>query len=162
MPTVKHGGGSIMVWGCMSASGIGKMVVCEGRMDSKKYIEVMETALEPSLDMMFGDTNLDGVRFQQDNAPCHKSRATMSWFEKNGIELLSWPPQSPDLNPIEHLWSILKRKIREHSITSKETLKNCLIQEWNAITPEECKMLVSSLPKRIRAVIKAKGFTTKY
>lgn len=86
----------------------------------------------------------------------------MKWFSDNGVELLNWPPQSPDLNPIEHLWSILKRKIREHSVTSKESLKNILIQEWQAITPQECRRLVSSLPKGITAVVKAKGFSTKY
>lgn len=162
VPTVKHGGGSMMVWGCMSANGVGEIVVCEGRMDSKKYIQVLETALKPSFNKLFGDTNMDSIRFQQDNAPCHKSGVTMKWLSNNGVELLDWPPQSPDLNPIEHLWSILKRKIREHSITSKESLKNVLIQEWHAITPQECQRLVSSLPKRITAVVKAKGFSTKY
>lgn len=73
IPTVKHGGGSIMVWGCMSAHGVGEIVMCEGRMDSKRYIQVLETALEPSFNKMFGDTNMDSVRFQQDNAPCHVS-----------------------------------------------------------------------------------------
>lgn len=162
VPTVKHGGGSIMVWGCMAASGVGKMFICEGRMNSEKYINVLENVLMPSLTRMFGDTNLDDVKFQQDNAPCHKSAMTMGWFKDNMVPVLDWPAQSPDLNPIEHLWGILKRKVREHSITSKRVLKNALLDEWNAITADECKKLVNSMPQRIAAVIKAKGGPTKY
>lgn len=162
VPTVKHGGGSIMIWGCMAADGVGEMFVCEGRMDSQKYINVLEAVLLPSLTRIFGDTNLDGVQFQQDNAPCHKSATTMRWFRDNNIVLLDWPAQSPDLNPIEHMWAILKRKIKEHSITSKTALKNALINEWYAISADECAKLVRSMPKRIAAVIKSKGGPTKY
>lgn len=162
VPTVKHGGGSIMIWGCMAASGVGEMHVCDGRMDSCKYINVLENVLQLSFSNIFGDTNMENVKFQQDNAPCHKSALTMRWFEENNIDLLEWPAQSPDLNPIEHLWSILKRRIQEHSITSKETLKNVLQQEWSDISSEECRKLVSTMPKRVAAVIKAKGGPTKY
>lgn len=146
----------------MTSDGVGEMFVCEGRMNSVKYIEVLETALLPSLTSLFGDTNLDGVIFQQDNAPCHKSATTMRWFTENNIDLLDWPAQSPDLNPIEHLWSILKRKIKEHSITSKTALKNSLVQEWQAITRQDCTKLVRSMPARISAVIKSKGGPTRF
>lgn len=163
VPTVKHGGGSIMICGCMAADGVGEMFFCEGRMNSEKYEEVLESALMPSLTSIFGDTNLDGVIFQQDNAPCHKSATTMRWFRDNNIELLDWPAQSPDLNPIEHLWGILKRRIKEHSsITSKTALKNALINEWQAITREDCSKLVRSMPDRISAVIKSKGGPTRF
>ncbi|CAH1979621.1 unnamed protein product [Acanthoscelides obtectus] len=133
VPTLKHGGGSVMVWGCMSASGVGEMFVCEGRMDATKYINVLENALLPSFTALYGDTNMNGVKFQQDNAPCHKAARTMAWFRENCIELLDWPAQSPDLNPIEHLWGLLKRKIRRHTF-----LKRRLREEWNALTYEEC------------------------
>lgn len=160
--TIKHGGGSMMVWGCMGASGLGEMFVCEGRMNSEQYINVLESSFLPSLTRIFGDTNLDGVIYQQDNAPCHKSAVTMRWFKDNCVDLLEWPAQSPDLNPIEHLWANLKRKIRERHIKSKTDLKNVLVQEWNSISPDECRKLVRSMPQRIAAVIKAKGGTTKY
>ncbi|CAH2004254.1 unnamed protein product [Acanthoscelides obtectus] len=138
------------------------MFVCEGRMDATKYINVLENALLPSFTALYGDTNMNGVKFQQDNAPCHKAARTMAWFRENCIELLDWPAQSPDLNPIEHLWGLLKRKIRRHTFKNKEDLKRRLREEWNALTYEECNKLVRSLPKRISAVIKAKGGTTKY
>lgn len=151
-----------MVWGCMAAAGVGQMFVCEGRMNSAKYIDVLESVLRSSLTRIFGDTNLDEVKFQQDNAPCHKSATTMRWFRDNDLVLLDWPAQSPDLNPIEHLWGILKRRIREHTTTSKSTLKDVLLQEWDAIDAEQCAKLVRSMPQRIAAVIKAKGGPTKY
>lgn len=162
VPTIKHGGGSIMVWGCMTSSGVGELFVCEGRMNSTKYINVLESALLPSFTTLFGDTNMDGAKFQQDNAPCHKSALTMTWFRENEIELLKWPAQSPDLNPIEHLWGLLKRRVRRHTISNKEDLKRCLRLEWSSITTEDCDKLVRSIPKRISAVIKAKGGPTKY
>lgn len=160
--TVKHGGGSIMVWGCMTDSGVGELFVCEGRMDSSKCTNVLETALLPSFTKLFGDTNMDSDKFQQDNAPCHKSARTMRWFQKNNTELLDWPAQSPDLNPILHLWDLLKRRVRRHTMNNQEDLKRCLRLEWNSITVDDCKKLVNSLSKRISAVIKAKGGPTKY
>lgn len=119
VPTVKHGGGSIIIWGCMSANGVGEMFICEGRMNSACYIKILKAALQSSYRKIFGDSGLRNIKFQQDNALCHKSNATMKWMAKNKIQLLDWPAQSPDLNPIEHLWSMLKIKIRQHNITSK-------------------------------------------
>ena len=62
----------------------------------------------------------------------------MTWFKENSIELLDWTAQSPDLNAIEHLWGLLKTRVRRHTINKKEELKVYLRLEWNAITPEEC------------------------
>ncbi|GFT40290.1 transposable element Tcb1 transposase [Trichonephila clavipes] len=72
------------------------------------------------------------------------------------------PPQSPDLNVTENLWSQLEKSIHEHAISSKEDLKNVLKEEWTKITVETTKKLVESMPKRLQAVIKVKGFATKY
>lgn len=151
-----------MVWGCMAANGVGEMFVCEGRMNSRQYINVLECCLQPSFRRIFGDGDYDEVIFQQDNALCHTSRTTRQWMEENNIRLLDWPAQSPDLNPIEHLWSTLKTRIRNHRIATKDSLKTALREEWNKITAEDCKKLVCSLPNRIDAVIRARGGPTKY
>ena len=91
VPTVKHGGGSIMIWSCMAADGIGEMFTCEGHMSSQKYINVLETMLMPSLMRIFGNTSVRGIKFQQDNVPCHKSATTMRWFKDSNTVLLDWP-----------------------------------------------------------------------
>lgn len=150
-----------MVWGCMSASGVGELFLCEGRMNSNRYIAMLEEVIEPSALKLFNEEIPDFV-FQQDNAPCHKSRAVTQWFNDNGVRLLDWPPQSPDLSPIEHLWYILKVKTSKFKMTSKETLRKKIVEVWNSLTQEECFNLVASMPRRVRAVIKARGGTTKY
>lgn len=163
--TVKHGGGSIMIWGCMTANGVEKMVLCEGHMNSEKYTRTLEMCLEPSICNSFRNTSAREVKFQQDNAPCHKSAFRMTWISDRNIELLDWPPQTPDLNPIEHLWSILKKNIQCHPrIKSKNSLFNVLQQEWNEMSEEKyCRtVIVTSMPKRIAAVIKSQGGPTKY
>ena len=162
VPTIKHDGGSKIVWGCMTDSGVSQLFICEGHINSTKYINVLESALLPSFMTLFGITNIDGVQFQQDNAPCHKSAHTMTWFRENCIELLYWPAQSLDLSPIEHLWGLLKTRVRYHTINNKEELKHYLCLEWNTVTPEECRNLINCcIQKRISAVIKSKGGPTK-
>ena len=71
VPTVKHGGGSIMIWGCMTADGVGEMFIYESSINSQKYINVLESVLIPSLIRIFGDTNVHGIKFQQNNALCN-------------------------------------------------------------------------------------------
>ena len=83
MPTVKFGGGSVMVWDCM-----GKLFTCLGRMNSNTYIVMLEQMYQPSLDKIFNENIPEDVLFQQDNAPCHISRASISFFEKMGIKVI--------------------------------------------------------------------------
>ncbi|GFV96724.1 transposable element Tcb1 transposase [Trichonephila clavipes] len=73
-------------------------------------------------------------------------------------------PQSPDLNVIDHLWSHLERAVQKHThqITSKEQLKSILQEEWLNIAPETTRHLMESMPRRLEAVIAAKGYATKY
>jgi hypothetical protein len=102
--------------------------------------------------------------FQQDNDFKHTSRKATKWFEDNDIQVLSWPAQSPDLNPIEHLWEHLKRQLRKYDNPPRgaHELWDRLVDEWNEIAPEVCQNLIESMPRRIEAVIKANGDHTKY
>ena len=162
-PTVKHGGGNnLMVWGCMGWNGVGKLIEVKGKMDAEQYCEILEDGLVESFETL--EMEEEEHYFQQDNDPKHTSKKAKKWFEDNNIEVISWPAQSPDLNPIEHLWEHLKCQLRQYETPPKgvHELWDRVSEEWNAISPETCQNLIESMPRRIQAVIKAKGGHTKY
>ena len=112
-----------------------------------------------------------GMTFQQDNAPVQKARIVQNWLHDNDISVIEWPRYSPDLNPIEHLWWALKRKILklhpelEHQGKSEEAINNLIEaakESWDRIGARLLRKLVRSMPERLEAVIKAKGWQTKY
>lgn len=157
--TVKHGGGGIMIWGCMSTAGVGNLQIIDGIMDQKVYLNILKENLIQSA-RKFGLA--ENFHFQQDNDPKHKAYNVRQWLIYNTPHLLETPPQSPDLNPIEHLWSILESKIRQHHIQSKNDLKRVILEEWPKITVDITKKLVYSMPNRLLEVIKLKGYPTGY
>ncbi len=76
--------------------------------------------------------------------------------------MIQWPSMSPDLNPIEHLWGILKRQVELHSPSSIQSLKEVILEEWKKIDLAKCRQLVHSMPRRLGAVTKNHGGHTKY
>ena len=112
IPTVKHGGGSIMVWACFSSAGTGKMVKTDGKMDGAKYRSILgENLLESAEDLRLGRRFI----FQQDNDPKHEDKSTMERFTNKRIQVLERPSQSPDLNPVQNLWKELKTAVHKRS-----------------------------------------------
>jgi hypothetical protein len=161
-PTVKYGGGNIMVWGCMGWNGVGVMVEVEGRMDAKQYVKILEEGLLESIQNS-GVSPAD-VIFQQDNDPKHTSKLATKFLQDQGINVLDWPAQSPDLNPIEHLWECLKQMMNSygHPPSGVFELWDRAAEKWGEITQEQCQTLIESMPSRLEAVIRAKGGNTKY
>ena len=100
-PTVKHGGGGIMVWGCINAKGVGFLTKVEGRLNGEGYINILKNVLISTTHLL---TITSGWIFQQDNATCHTSRLVREWFNDEQITVMDSPAQSTDLNPIENLW----------------------------------------------------------
>ncbi len=104
--------------------------------------------------------------FQQDNAPCHKAKIISDWFleQDNEFTLLKWPPQSPDLNPIEHLWDVVEREIHimDMQPIHLQQLHDAIMSIWNKISEECLQHLVESIPWRIKAVLNAKWGPTRY
>jgi transposase len=161
-PTVKFGGGNIMVWGCMGWNGVGMLAEIEGRMDSAQYVEILAQHLSQSIEYL--EIPAGEAIFQQDNDPKHTSKMAQKWFSENHIQVLDWPAQSPDLNPIEHLWFHLKKQLQKYPSPPKGVweLWERVEVEWPKIEPQECQKLIESIPRRLAAVIKAKGGHTKY
>ncbi len=108
----------------------------------------------PSADKLYGDADFI---FQQDLAPAHTAKGTKSWFNDHGVTVLDWPANSPDLNPIENLWGIVKRKMKDTRPNNADELKATVKETWASIPPQQCHKLITSMPRRIEAVIKAKG-----
>ena len=95
--------------------------------------------------------------FQQDNAPCHRAATSLAWFKSKKIKCLEWPPSSPDLNPIENIWALIDKELAKINIWSVDQLKQEIKRIWFSLDKILCKTLVTSLPRRIKSVLKAKG-----
>ena len=107
---------------------------------------------------------MDKIIFQQDNDPKHTSYIARQWFAEKDISVLDWPSQSPDLNPMEHLWHHLKRQLAAYPTEPRnmDELWERVVTEWEKIPAQVCMDLVESMPRRIAAVVEAKGGYTKY
>jgi transposase len=104
-----------------------------------------------------------GEIFQQDNAPCHQSRSTMAFLEEHNINTMPWPPYSPDLNIIENLWGVMKRKIHRKPYTGQETLIEAVQELWSSQEIQDMTIrLCDSMPTRIAACINSRGGYTSY
>jgi hypothetical protein len=161
-PTVKHCP-SVCVWGCFSYKGVGKLRFVEPgqSMNSAWYKDVLQNEVCDTLHEQFG--GVQNAFFQDDGAPCHRSRTVLQKSQYLGIRRLDWVGQSPDCNPIENLWSFLKRLVRASNPKTVSALKDIVKEIWQTkISQEYCKILCVSMPRRFKAVVKNKGFSTKY
>jgi hypothetical protein len=157
-PSVKYGGGSIMVWGCMSYNGIGSLHLIHGIMDQHAYRVIFEDNLQFSADLMgIGDRFV----FQQDLDPKHTAPASRQFFEENNIEVMKWSPQSPDLNIIDNAWDYLEYHVTVSSRNNKTRFFAALREIWNQTSKDFIKNLVESVPRCLKAIINAKEAPTK-
>ena len=155
--TVKHGGGSVMFWGCFGGVGMGDIHQITGIMKKEEYHQILIKHAMPSGSRLFGS----GWTFQQDNHPKHKSRLCNEYLQKKAdagvIELMTWPPQSPDLSPIELLWDEVDRQVQSKKPTSIAELTSIVKDTWKEIAEDVLEKLLARMPLLCQAVIDAEG-----
>lgn len=160
--TPKHGGGGVMVWGCILWNGVGYMCKIDGNMDQHLYKSILRDDLMKSIN--FYHLEKSKIIFQHDNDPKHTSKLVKEWLSEQEFDTLDWPAQSPDLNPIEHMWAEVKRRLNKFDKPPRGVLElwERIQSIWNDIPTQKCQILIQSMPKRIQAVLNAKGKWTKY
>lgn len=159
-PTVAHGGGSVHVWGGIRYGGRTNLVILHQNVNAGTYRHLLETEMVPYARRHFGRNFL----FMHDNAPAHRARRVQEYLQEQEIEQLPWPAYSPDLNPIEHSWDALDRAVRKRRIqpTNLRQLEDMLVEEWTNLSQRDLNKLIESVPRRIDAVVQARGGYTRY
>jgi transposase len=159
-PTFKSGRTSIMVWAAITLDKKSALVIMDpGRRTAQDFVDQVYEG--PLLEFL---QQCDQPILMEDGASIHRSNAPKVWREAHGVSKLEWPPQSPDLNPIENLWKQLKDAVQKRSATIKTTadLKSALLEAWNDIEPGRWNVLIDSMPDRVKEVVKAKGGSTRW
>lgn len=152
--------GGVMVWGAVSYYGTVELEFQTSKMTAISYKGILERNF-PKFSDIFGPINWT---FQQDNAPIHTARIVKNWIQEQNVELLQWPPYSPDLNLIENVWGWLVRKVYEsgRQFEDRESLIAAIKLAWREISLDYIKRLYDSMPDRIYEVIMNKGGSTHY
>ncbi len=152
-----------MVWVIFSWLTLGPLVPIEHRLNATAYLSIVADHVHPFMTTV--NLSSDGY-FQQYNAPCHKAQLISDWFleHDNEFTLLKWLSQSPDLNPIKHLWDVVEREILIMDVqpTNVQQLRDAIMSIWTKISEEWFQHLVESMPRAIKAVLKAKVGPSRY
>ncbi len=152
IPTIKHGGGSMIVWGCFAASGPGRPAI---HWWNHELCTIRKSWMRMSSHQFVTSSTL-GLCRPQAHQKIHHWMAQ----NKNKIKFSEWPSQSPGLNPIEMLWHDLKQSIHARKPSNVTELKQFCKEECAKIPPQRCERLIASYRKRLIAVVAAKGATT--
>ncbi len=161
--TVQADGGGVMVWGIFSWHTLGPLVPIEHQLNATAYLSIVANHVHPFMTTVYPCW---WCYFQQDNTQCYKAQIISDWFleHDNEFTLLKWPPQSPDLNPMEHLWDVLEREIciMDVQLTNLQQLQDAIMSTWTKISDKYFQNLLESMPRRIKEVLKAKGGPTQF
>ena len=151
---------SVMIWGTISVHGGGEICFIPSgtTINAQVYLNILRDKLKRSM------TVTGCTTFMQDGAPCHNAKIVKHWMAAQRIAILTnWPGSSPDINPIENIRALIKRKVAALKPSSLQDLQRKVLDVWeDEVTSDYCSKLIASMPDRIRAVITAKGLHTKY
>lgn len=160
-PRVGYQGGSIMVWAGISLDARTELyIVPRGSLTAARYIhEILQDFVVPYVDFIGNDFLL-----MHDNARPHTARITEQYLRDVNIPVLEWPALSPDANPIEHVWDMLGRRMRSRlpAPLTINCMRQALLEEWELIPQEDIRHLILGMPRRMHAIIEARGGNTRY
>jgi len=173
---VKHGGGGFSVWGCFHAHGVGPLLRIHGSMNADWYHGVLTTHAMPFMKDRVTSSHKKVKRhapvwhFQHDNATPHTANRNKVYLQTKETEwvgkfkVLEWPSNSPDLSPIENLWSIVKSEVKSYKTRPKnlDELFQRVKSAWDNLPAKTLLKLAQSMPKRVDDVIKKEGWTIEY
>ena len=155
VPTVKHPV-KVHVYGCFSKEGFGNIYCFTENLNGELLCTIYENTLLSSARKFFGEDN-HSWKLQEDNDPKHRSGKAQKWKKKNYIKRISWPSQSPDLNPMENIWAVLKANIGNYKPTSLKDLIRIIEKEWKALDKIFAENLVTSMKNRISLILANEG-----
>ncbi len=124
-----------MIRAAMSSAGVGPLCFLKSTVNPAIYQEILEHFMFPSADKLYGDADFI---FHQDLAPAHTAKGAKSWFKDHGVTVLDWPANSPDLNPIENIWGIVKRKMRDTRPNNADDQSNLGFHYTWAVPQADC------------------------
>ena len=163
-PTFKSGRQSLMVWGCMAYGRLGPLIrIPKDQKSAADYVNlVLSGPLWDFYSELYEERGI--MKVVEDGAPIHRAEVSKAFRTSYDMDILDHPAQSPDVNPIEHVWKHLKVMINKRLARPRklEELWIALLEEWGRIDVEFINSLVESMPDQVEAVSKAKGGPTKY
>jgi len=158
VPRVKYEGGGVMYWAAVSWSGTGPLIEIEDTLTGSKYAEI----LDDNIAIVKQNLNIRSPYFIEDQATVHRTNDVLEVKEEHNLKDLNLPPNSPDLNIIETVWSYWKTKVSRRDPCSLENLRRIADEEWRNIPVEYIRSLIRGMKERIREVVSSKGHHTKY
>ena len=154
----RFGGGSVMVWGGIMGRRKTNLIVVQGNLNAQGFInQILQPEPVPFL-QRHGPAIL-----MHDNARLHVARICRQLLNRNNVNVLPWSAVSPDMNPVEHIWDYLGRKVRARgNVHNLKDLENASVQEWNNIPNNVIRRYVRSMRGRLAACINSRGGHTRY
>jgi hypothetical protein len=147
-----------MAWGGISVKGKTPLFCFTEIMDGPFYVNILQNQLLPAVQNMYGG----GWRLQQDNDPKHTSRVAKKFIAENHIDAMEWPSNSPDLNPIENMWHLVKNNVEKRMPQDTKELSRFMVEEWDAIPQTVVNNLIASMSRRCELVLEQNGDRIPY
>ena len=151
--------GKVSLWGCICAEGLGHAELYAGSLDSTRHRDILRHSLIKSFRQFYPD---GPWTFQQDNVRFHTTPETVTYLHEKGVTLIEWPPWSPDLNPIENLWNVLKARVYARFPQTMEEMEQFVREEWADTDLKYISRICRSMPRRLQLLLDNNGHKISY